>query len=130
MALEERDWVFGGEQSGHLIFRDLSPTGDGLLTGLRLSELVARRGPLATLADDAWRRVPQALINVPHEDYEDTAVRSLFAALQRQHALGDDDVRLLIRPSGTEPVVRIMVEASNGSFVDDFVIALGRHFSV
>ena len=130
MALEERDWSFGGEQSGHLIFRDLSPTGDGLLTGLRLAELVARRGALATLADEAWRRVPQALINVPHEDYEDTGVRSLFAALQRQHALGDDDVRLLIRPSGTEPVVRIMVEASNGSFVDDFVIALGRHFSV
>lgn len=130
IALEERDWSFGGEQSGHLIFRDLSPTGDGLLTGLRLAELVARRGPLADLADEAWHRVPQALINVPHENYDDEVVRHLFAALQRQHTLSDEDVRLLIRPSGTEPVVRIMVEASNGAFVDDFVIALGRHFSM
>jgi phosphoglucosamine mutase len=47
IELEENGWPFGGEQSGHLIFRDLAPTGDGLLTGLMLGDLVVRRGPLA-----------------------------------------------------------------------------------
>ena len=66
-ALEERSWNFGGEQSGHLIFRHLSPTGDGLLTGLLVADMVVRRGPLAEQCDAAWQRVPQDLINIARE---------------------------------------------------------------
>ena len=111
LALEERSWDFGGEQSGHLIFRNLSPTGDGLLTGLLLCDLVARRGPLNELAEAAWRRVPQELINVAHDHYDDAAVRALFDAVVAEYGVDESDVRLLIRPSGTEPVMRVMVEA-------------------
>jgi phosphoglucosamine mutase len=120
IALEEKSWPFGGEQSGHLIFRDLAPTGDGLLTGLLLSDLVVRLGPLAMLADAAWQRVPQALINIAHESYDDEAVRAIFEELRANFEVASGDVRLLIRPSGTEPVVRVMIEALNGDFVDEF----------
>jgi phosphoglucosamine mutase len=119
-ALESRRWLLGGEQSGHLIFRDLAPTGDGLLTGLMLGELVARRGPLAELAGGAWRRVPQRLFNVSRTHFDDAVVRELFEELLVAYDVDRSDVRLLVRPSGTEPVVRIMVEALNGEFVDVF----------
>ena len=130
LALEERCWNFGGEQSGHLIFRDLSPTGDGLLTGLRLCALVARRGSLADLANAAWQRVPQALVNVPRDAYDDGFVRSTFAALAANFNVAPDDVRLLIRPSGTEPLVRIMIEALDGAFVSSFDAVLRQRFAL
>jgi phosphoglucosamine mutase len=129
IALEENSWPFGGEQSGHLIFRDLAPTGDGLLTGLLLAELVVRNGPLATQASEAWHRVPQALVNVARETYDDEVVRAIFEELRASHNVESVDVRLLIRPSGTEPVVRIMIEALDAAFVDEFVARL-RTFSV
>lgn len=129
MALEEMSWLFGGEQSGHLIFRDLAPTGDGLLTGLMLADLVVRRGPLVEQARSAWRRVPQALVNVTKGDYDAVAVQTIFDELRQSYEVGDDDVRLLIRPSGTEPVVRVMVEALDGSFVAEFAARVASYFS-
>jgi phosphoglucosamine mutase len=120
LALEEKSWILGGEQSGHLIFRDLAPTGDGLLTGLLLAELVVRRGPLADLAGGAWRRVPQELFNVSLEHFSDDVVQSIFNELLEVYGVERSDVRLLVRPSGTEPLVRIMIEALNAEFVEVF----------
>jgi phosphoglucosamine mutase len=120
MALEEKSWILGGEQSGHVIFRDLAPTGDGLLTGLILAELVVRRGPLAELAGGAWRRVPQELFSVSIDHFSDDEVQSLFNELLGVYNVDRGDVRLLVRPSGTEPLVRIMVEALNAEFVEVF----------
>jgi phosphoglucosamine mutase len=128
-ALEERAWRFGGEQSGHLIFRELSPTGDGLLTGLLLSELVVRRGPLGDQATAAWQRVPQALINVDRDLYDDDVVQKIFDDVVERHELDKADLRLLIRPSGTEPVVRVMIEALNADFVDEFAARVALQFS-
>ena len=128
LALEERSWPFGGEQSGHLIFRDLSPTGDGLLTGLLLCDLVRRRGALAPLADAAWTRLPQELINVATPRYDDEAVHDLFDELCEVHGLAASAVRLLVRPSGTEPVVRVMIEALDATFVAEFSDRLGTLF--
>jgi phosphoglucosamine mutase len=129
MALEERAWSFGGEQSGHLIFRDLAPTGDGLLTGLMLCDLVARRGALASQASAAWQRVPQELINVDRSVFDEEAVHTLFKELRERYDVADADARLLVRPSGTEPVVRVMIEAMNGDFVTEFSARLRAHFS-
>lgn len=129
MAMEERSWPFGGEQSGHLIFRQLSPTGDGLLTGLLLADLVVRGGPLAAQATAAWSRVPQELINVARDSYDDAVVHQIFDELRERFGVPSDDVRLLIRPSGTEPVVRVMVEALNGDFVDEFTQRVRSFFN-
>ncbi|HEY1826179.1 MAG TPA: hypothetical protein VGG21_09505 [Acidimicrobiales bacterium] len=120
LALEDRSWTLGGEQSGHVIFRDLAPTGDGMLTGLILAELVVRRGPLAVLAGSAWRRVPQSLFNVSREHFSDAVVQQIFNELLEDYRVEREDVRLLVRPSGTEPLVRIMVEALNAEFVEVF----------
>jgi phosphoglucosamine mutase len=128
IALEEKGWPFGGEQSGHLIFRNLAPTGDGQLTGLLLADLIVRRGPLAQQADAVWHRVPQELINVARDNYDDGAVHDLFDELSTTYGVDSDDVRLLIRPSGTEPVVRVMIEALNAEFVDDFSTRLANIF--
>ena len=128
MSLEEQSWMFGGEQSGHLIFRGLAPTGDGLLTGLLLADLVVRRGPLAQQARNAWERVPQQLVNVARDDYDDDAVHALFDELRVDYGIEPADVRLLIRPSGTEPVMRVMIEALNAEFVDAFSARLQSIF--
>ncbi|MGA2123144.1 MAG: phosphoglucosamine mutase [Acidimicrobiales bacterium] len=120
LALEDRSWILGGEQSGHVIFRDLAPTGDGMLTGLILAELVVRRGPLADLAGSAWRRVPQSLFNVSRDHFSDDDVQKIFNELLEDYGVDRADVRLLVRPSGTEPLVRIMIEALNAEFVEVF----------
>jgi phosphoglucosamine mutase len=111
-ALEAGGWTLGGEQSGHVIFRDLATTGDGLLTGLQLLDVVARSGrSLADLADDAMTRMPQVLVNVKVA-HRRADIADLVApeVLRAEAELGDRG-RVLIRPSGTEPLVRVMVEA-------------------
>ncbi|MCU1363750.1 MAG: phosphoglucosamine mutase, partial [Acidimicrobiaceae bacterium] len=120
LALEEKSWILGGEQSGHIIFRDLAPTGDGLLTALLLGELIVRRGPLAELAGAAWRRVPQELFGVSVQHFSDEVVQALFNELLAVYGVDREDVRLLVRPSGTEPLVRVMIEALNAEFVEVF----------
>jgi phosphoglucosamine mutase len=129
LALEEKKWILGGEQSGHVIFRDLAPTGDGLLTALLLGDLVVRRGPLAELAGAAWRRVPQELFSVSVEHFSDDVVQELFNELLVVYAVDRDDVRLLVRPSGTEPLVRVMIEALNAEFVEVFAERLKSLYS-
>jgi phosphoglucosamine mutase len=130
LALEEHDWIVGGEQSGHLIFRALAPTGDGMLTGLLLCELVARRGPLADLCDAAWAKVPQVLVNIDRGQFDEAKARELFAIASEKYQLDPSDVRLLIRSSGTEPLERVMVEALDGDFVEEYATALRDTFHV
>ncbi|MCL2393622.1 MAG: phosphoglucosamine mutase [Acidimicrobiaceae bacterium] len=112
-ALDRGGWSLGGEQSGHVIFRDLATTGDGLLSGLQVLDVMARSGrTLADLAGSAMERLPQVLRNVKVTDrsaLDDAAgVWDEVRAVEAQ--LGSDG-RVLLRPSGTEPVIRVMVEA-------------------
>lgn len=111
-ALEENGWSLGGEQSGHIIFRDLATTGDGLLTGVQVLDLLRRTGrPLAELAG-VMERMPQVLRNVRVADRDGIeGAASLWEEVRAVEALLGDGGRVLVRPSGTEPVVRVMVEA-------------------
>ena len=111
-ALEENDWSLGGEQSGHIIFSDLSTTGDGLLTGIQLLDIIARSNKrLDELADFAMVRYPQVLkqVNLSKTtiDIESSLAKDIANA---EIELGDSG-RVLVRRSGTEPVLRIMVES-------------------
>jgi phosphoglucosamine mutase len=113
-ALDAGRYSLGGEQSGHVIFRDLATTGDGLLTGLVLCDAVRRGGrPLAALAADAMTRLPQVLVNVRvAERIADPATRFAAEIAAVEAAIGERG-RVLVRPSGTEPLVRVMVEAAS-----------------
>jgi phosphoglucosamine mutase len=111
-ALEAGGYSLGGEQSGHVIFRDLATTGDGLLTGLQVLDLMARDGrPFSVMVAEAMTSVPQVLKNVTVPRRDPTLVASIgvdVAEVERE--LGDTG-RVLVRASGTEPLVRVMVEA-------------------
>jgi len=111
-AMERGSWALGGEQSGHIIFGDLLTTGDGVLTGLQLLDVMARTGrSLADLAS-VMVRLPQVLRNVPVATRKAmNGGRELAVAVKATEAGLGERGRVLVRPSGTEPVVRVMVEA-------------------
>ena len=114
-ALEAEGLALGGEQSGHIVFRQLATTGDGILTGLLLADLVVR-GPAARWPSSATglvERVPQVLVNVAVADPGRLAAaeRGLGGRWPRSRPSSADGGRVLLRASGTEPVVRVMVEA-------------------
>jgi phosphoglucosamine mutase len=113
-GLDAGGWSLGGEQSGHVIFRDLATTGDGLLTGLMVLSAVHRSGkPLSEMAA-VMTRLPQVLRNVRVRSRDALeGAEELWAEVGRvEEELGDHG-RVLLRPSGTEPLVRVMVEASS-----------------
>jgi phosphoglucosamine mutase len=126
-ALRDRGLSLGGEQSGHLVFLDHATTGDGLLTGLALlSRMSATGASLAELAS-VVRRLPQILINVPVTDRlavaESDAVAEAVNAVEEQ--LGETG-RVLLRPSGTEQLVRVMVEAPTQEQADEVATRLAE----
>jgi phosphoglucosamine mutase len=111
-ALAEGGFVLGGEQSGHVIFRALATTGDGLLTGVQLLDLLRRSGrPLSALAADAMQRLPQVLVNVRVAHRDPDVAQAIVDEISAVGAMLGESGRVLVRPSGTEPLVRVMVEA-------------------
>lgn len=111
-AINEHGYSLGGEQSGHIIMSDYATTGDGILTGLHLAAEMVRSGkPLAELAA-CMTLYPQVLINVHGVDRTAVAGDEVLQLAVQQAALAlGSKGRVLLRPSGTEPVVRVMVEA-------------------
>jgi phosphoglucosamine mutase len=111
--MESGSYNFGGEQSGHIIFADHSTTGDGLLTGLQLAAEMARTGKTIAELAAVMTALPQTLVNVAGVDLSkldsDSPIAELVTELETE--LGDTG-RVLLRPSGTEPLVRVMVEAA------------------
>jgi phosphoglucosamine mutase len=111
-ALAEQNLSIGGEQSGHVIFPDLATTGDGTLTGLQLLDVVQRAGrPLAELAEEAMTQLPQVLENVRVGRAAAELVAAVADDVEAVEAELGARGRVLLRPSGTEPLVRVMVEA-------------------
>jgi phosphoglucosamine mutase len=111
-AMAERDLAIGGEQSGHIVFADLATTGDGVLTGLIICDLVARRGAALSTLAAAMTRLPQVLVNVRLERKIDLGAEpGLLEAVRKVEAELGDRGRVLVRSSGTEPLLRVMVEA-------------------
>jgi phosphoglucosamine mutase len=118
-ALTDKGLSLGGEQSGHVIFTDAATTGDGLLTALRLAScLAASGGSLADLAS-VVNRLPQVLVNVKVSDKATVAGSDQVAsAVAHAEAELGDSGRILLRPSGTEQLVRVMVEATTQDHAD------------
>ncbi len=111
----EKGYRLGGEQSGHMIFLDHATTGDGQLTALQLLALLKESGKKASEVFGACPRYPQVLINIPvaDNDVKKAAMASplLAQAVQREEDALAGEGRVLVRPSGTEALMRVMVEA-------------------
>ncbi|NCC79758.1 MAG: phosphoglucosamine mutase [Clostridia bacterium] len=112
----ENDYSIGGEQSGHVIFKDFNTTGDGIVTGVQLAGIVKNRGKSLSELASIMKELPQVLVNVkiPNEMKKihetDEEVKSLIRSVEEKL---EGKGRVLIRPSGTEPLVRIMLEGED-----------------
>jgi phosphoglucosamine mutase len=117
--MNENDYSLGGEQSGHVIMREFATTGDGILTGLHLVSEMARKGKSLSELATCMTVYPQILVNVRGVDHnrlhEDDVIAQAISATEAE--LGSTG-RVLLRPSGTEPMVRVMVEAADQETAD------------
>ena len=110
----------GGEQSGHVILLDYNPTGDGILTSLMLIKSILEENKKASELGDLVKAYPQVLINAKVNsdkkyDYEnDKQIKEAIEKLEKEFA---GNGRVLIRPSGTEPLVRVMIEGEDQEYI-------------
>jgi len=126
-AMRSGGYSLGGEQSGHVIMREHATTGDGILTALHVLQQMSVTGrPLADLAA-VMTRLPQVLVNVAGVDRSRCeSDEVLAAAVAEQEAVLGDTGRVLLRPSGTEPLVRVMVEAPTQGQADEVARGLAE----
>ena len=123
-VLEEmvnNNYVLGGEQSGHIIFLNHNTTGDGLVTALQVSAIIKQSNESLSSLCSIMRELPQVLVNakVPN-DKKDIYLKDaeIIAEIERMEKLMDGKGRVLIRPSGTEPLVRVMLEGEDQEEID------------
>ena len=113
-AMKAGGFILGGEQSGHIVMLEHATTGDGVLTALHLMNRMATSGQSLAQLASVMTRLPQVLINVPDVDKNGAATDpQLSAAVAKAQAELGDSGRVLLRPSGTEALVRVMVEAES-----------------
>lgn len=131
-ALQEAQACLGGEQSGHIIFTQHATTGDGLLAAVQLlSVLHSRQQNLRTAAQEAMTSLPQVLINVPIQGGiapQDLLLKNR-AAISEIEQLLDGKGRVLVRASGTEPLVRVMVEAQTSTEAQEYAERIAQMLS-
>ena len=120
--LERRGWALGGEQSGHVIWTGFAPTGDGIAASLLVARALAGR----SLADAIpMTKIPQTLVNVEVADSDAIGdAAGLWSAVERESGGLEGRGRVLVRPSGTEPLVRVMVEAPDKDEADEVAARL------
>ncbi|MFO1441823.1 phosphoglucosamine mutase [Bacillus sp. Bva_UNVM-123] len=120
--MKKNGFNLGGEQSGHIIFLDYNTTGDGLLTGLQLANIMkATKKPLSELAKE-MQKFPQKLVNIrvtdKHHVTDNEKVSAVISEVEKEM---NEDGRILVRPSGTEPLVRVMAEAPTEELCNEYV---------
>ena len=120
--MRKNDYNFGGEQSGHMIFLDYNTTGDGMLSGIQLLNVMKQTGKkLSELADEVTI-YPQKLVNIRVTDKNGAMeVPAIKAVVEQAEAEMNGEGRILVRPSGTEPLLRVMAEAPTQEKVDYYV---------
>lgn len=122
-------YKIGGEQSGHIIFLDYNTTGDGLITGLQLSAIIKNTGKKLSELASVMKELPQVLVNakIPNDKKDiyitDEEIASEIKGIEDKMK---DNGRVLIRPSGTEPLVRVMLEGENQSEIDEIAHSLAK----
>ena len=111
----------GGEQSGHVIFSDYTTTGDGLLAALQVLAVVKNQEQLVSKVCHRFDPLPQILKNVRYKSGKPLENASVRSAIKDAEARLDGHGRLIVRPSGTEPVIRVMGEGDDKGLVEEVV---------
>ena len=131
-VLEEmllKGYNLGGEQSGHVIFKDYANTGDGELTSLKVLEIIKKSGKSLKELSSIMKKYPQVLINVEVDNtlknnfYTDDYISN---EIEKVSNLLGSDGRVLVRPSGTEPLIRVMIEGANKKIIDKYAKELAN----
>ena len=118
--MQKEDIAIGGEQSGHIILRNYATTGDGILSSLKLVEVIRDTGKDLHELVSAIKDAPQTLINVKVDNAKKNTwdknekITSFIAEINKKHS---DEVRILVRKSGTEPLIRVMTEGDDKQLV-------------
>ncbi|MEH6774589.1 MAG: phosphoglucosamine mutase [Cereibacter changlensis] len=121
-AMRRGGWNLGGEQSGHIVMTDYATTGDGLIAGLQFLAAMAQSGQAASALSQSFETVPQLLKNVRYAaGQEPLKAASVQAVIRDAEARLDGSGRLLIRKSGTEPLIRVMAECEDEALLLDVV---------
>jgi len=116
-----KDYVIGGEQSGHVIFLEYNTTGDGIITAINVLNVMTATGKKLSELKDCMKSYPQVVVNAKvtndrKANYaEDPIVKEAIAELEK---IFEGNGRVVIRASGTEPLVRVMIEGDNQSFIE------------
>jgi phosphoglucosamine mutase len=125
IAIQENDLSLGGEQSGHIIYHDVATTGDGLLAAIRLSALIANSSQVfSQLASNAMNSFPQVLKNIRVAKLAENVAQIFATEIAAAEKILGDNGRVLVRSSGTEPVVRVMVEAQENHIAESVATTL------
>jgi phosphoglucosamine mutase len=119
--MREHGYNVGGEQSGHMILSDYCTTGDGLVAAMQVMAVVKRRAKPVSEVCHAFDPLPQILKNVRFKGGKPLETDSVTKAIQAAKAKLGEDGRLVIRPSGTEPVIRVMAEGDDRNLVESIV---------
>lgn len=128
-AMEKEDLVLGGESSGHVIFREFGPTGDGILTAVQVLHMVRESGRSLSWFKDGWKRFPQFLVShrverkVPFDQ-----IKGFNEKLEKMKEKIGGNGRIFIRYSGTEPLLRLLVEGENGDFIREIAEDIMEHY--
>ncbi|MBT5066130.1 MAG: phosphoglucosamine mutase [Proteobacteria bacterium] len=125
--LREGGWSLGGEQSGHIICRDLTTTGDGLISGLQVLEAVISSGDSLSVLKAGMTKLPQRLLNIPiNRSIDVERSPKLKAEIERITLRLGQNGRVLLRKSGTEPLIRVMIEGEDLSLVEMLCLELAE----
>ena len=108
----------GGEQSGHLVLGDYSTTGDGLISALQVLAILVDEGGIASQVCNVFKPIPQILRNINLNKKEKINSKSVKEAIKKAEEMLNGHGRILIRNSGTEPLVRVMVEGADSQLID------------
>jgi len=125
--MNKRSWVIGGENSGHILCKNVTSTGDGIVSALQVLKALVDSGQKLYTAKSGMRKYPQEMINVTLASKIDVlSIDSVKNAVKKAESELGDNGRILLRPSGTEPVVRVMVEGKDAHQVSDVCQSLAE----
>lgn len=125
--LRQGGWSLGGEQSGHIICKDLTTTGDGLISGLQVLEAVISSGDSLSVLKAGMTKLPQRLLNIPiNRSIDVERSPKLKAVIERITLRLGQNGRVLLRKSGTEPLIRVMIEGEDLSLVETLCLELAE----